>query len=78
MDITNITNAETGQAEEVIVLTRQDMETLSPWLHTTLTEQAKDDANSDPCQLLGALLIRSHRLYGTPAPTPSTCMCHGG
>ncbi|MFC9604574.1 hypothetical protein ACFTTN_14085 [Streptomyces niveus] len=77
MDTTAITNTETGQAEEVIVLTQEDVETLLPWLRATLTEQAKGDANADPCQLLGALFVRSNRLYGTPAFSRDLCICFG-
>lgn len=62
---------------DAILLTREDMELLAPWLTETLTAQDRQDANAEPCQVLAALLNLSHRLYGMPASSRATCICNG-
>jgi hypothetical protein len=74
-----ITVAEKAQAGDIFILTREEMGLLAPWLHETLAAQERADGavNSDRCQLFTRLLRLSHRLYGTPAPSHDTCICHG-
>ncbi|MEU1853910.1 hypothetical protein ABZ499_32805 [Streptomyces sp. NPDC019990] len=71
------TTTENAEARDGIFLTREDLALLAPWLHDTLTPLDREDENSDLCQALTHLLTLSHRHYGTPAPSRSTCICRG-
>lgn len=70
-------NTTTEQGPAGALLSREEMEVVAPLLHATLTAQARDDANSDRCQILTRVLRLSHNLYGTPAPSRETCICFG-
>ncbi|MDQ1018886.1 hypothetical protein [Streptomyces afghaniensis] len=60
-----------------VILTREALELLTPWLRDTLTAQDREDENSDLCQLLTAVLRVSADTYDTPAPSRATCICRG-
>ncbi|MFE4796213.1 hypothetical protein ACFRFL_14115 [Streptomyces sp. NPDC056708] len=66
------------QAGDRFVLTGNDIKLLAPWLQETLATQAKDDENSDLCQLLTELLRYGHTHHGTAPATQETCICYGG
>lgn len=66
------------QAGDRFVLTGKDIKLLAPWLQTTLTTQAKDDENSDLCQLLSEILRYGHTHHGTAPASRENCICYGG
>ncbi|MFJ7489707.1 hypothetical protein ACIQZB_00350 [Streptomyces sp. NPDC097727] len=70
----NINKIENG---DLFLLTREEMALLLPWLRETLTNQERQDENSDLCQLFSRVMRLSSRLYGTEPFNRDTCICFG-
>lgn len=65
------------QDGDLFILTGEEMKQILPWIHKSLTEQAKHASNWDQCLILNLMLKRGSELYGTEPENRKTCICEG-